>query len=141
MNYSWTMIKDLVKINQLITFAQQEVRTLSVRIDNKDLQNENSARNAQDLANEITETQADLNACQAKLSTLTEGTIKYRQEIGLQKRLESRLYDLQLESETGGEIALITGQYNQNRNAAQLAEANKLLTEAQARKTAIEAGN
>lgn len=141
MNYSWTLIKDLVKINQVITFAQKEVKTYSNRVNNKDLQNENSAQSTIDLAEEISETQSDLNSVQVLIPTLTPDTLKYREAIGKKMRLESKLYDLQLDSETGGEVALVTGQYNQNRNAAQLAEANKLLSEAQARKAAIEAGN
>ena len=141
MNYSWTLIKDLVKINQVITFAQKEVKTYSNRFNNKDLQNENSAQNTIDLAEEISETQSDLNSVLVQIPTLIPDSIKYREAIGKKMRLESKLYDLQLDSETGGEVALVTGQYNQNRNAVQLAEANKLLSEAQARKAAIEAGN
>ena len=141
MNYSWTLIKDLVKINQVITFAQKEVKTYSNRFNNKDLQNENSAQNTIDLAEEISETQSDLNSVLVQIPTLIPDSIKYREAIGKKMRLESKLYDLQLDSETGGEVALVTGQYNQNRNAAQLAESNKLLSEAQARKAAIEAGN
>jgi hypothetical protein len=141
MNYSWTLIKDLVKVNQVITFAQKEVKTYSNRFNNKDLQNENSAQNTIDLAEEISETQSELNSVLVQIPTLTPDSIKYRETIGKKMRLESKLYDLQLDSETGGEVALVTGQYNQNRNAAQLAEANKLLSEAQARKAAIEAGN
>jgi len=141
MNYSWTLIKDLVKINQVITFAQKEVKTYSNRVNNKDLQNENSAQSTIDLAEEISETQSDLNSVQVLIPTLTPDTLKYREAIGKKMRLESKLYDLQLDSETGGEVALVTGQYNQNRNAAQLSEANTLLSEAQARKAAIEAGN
>ncbi|HPI12240.1 MAG TPA: hypothetical protein PLK63_14445 [Catalimonadaceae bacterium] len=141
MNYSWTLITDLVKINQVITFAQKEVKTYSNRFNNKDLQNENSAQNTIDLAEEISETQSELNSVLVLIPTLIPDSIKYREAIGKKMRLESKLYDLQLDSETGGEVALVTGQYNQNRNAAQLAEANKLLSEAQARKVAIEAGN
>ena len=141
MNYSWTLIKDLVKINQVITFAQKEVKTYSNRFNNKDLQNENSAQNTIDLVEEISETQSDLNSVLVQIPTLIPDSIKYREAIGKKMRLESKLYDLQLDSETGGEVALVTGQYNQNRNAVQLAEANKLLSEAQARKAAIEAGN
>jgi len=141
MNYSWTLITDLVKINQVITFAQKEVKTYSNRFNNKDLQNENSAQNTIDLAEEISETQSELNSVLVLIPTLIPDSIKYREAIGKKMRLESKLYDLQLDSETGGEVALVTGQYNQNRNAAQLVEANKLLSEAQARKVAIEAGN
>lgn len=141
MNYSWTLITDLIKINEVIAFAEIEVKTYFNRSNNRDLDNLNAANNTEELVEKIANTESLLNSTIARIPTLIPGSKDYKKEVGMQKRLESKLYDLQLASETGGEVDLITGQYNQNRNAAQLAEANKLLSEAQARKAAIEAGN
>ena len=141
MNYSWTLITDLDKIDEVITFAEIEVKTYFNRSNNRDLDNINAANNTEELVEKIADTEALLNSVVASIPTLTPGSTNYKKSVGMQKRLESKLYDLQLASETGSEVALISGQYDQNRNTAQLAEANKLLSEAQARKAAIEAGN
>ena len=141
MQYNWLMIKDLAKIGDLITFAQKEVKKLTLRTGFKEFQIENSAENAIDLAAEISETQAELNATIASIPTFETDSLKQKEAIGKQKRLESQLYDLQMDSETAGEVALLKGQFYQSRTTALLAEANKFLAEAQARKTAIEAGN
>lgn len=141
MNYSWTLITDLDKINEVIAFAEIEVKTYFNRSNNRDLDNINAAQYTAELVEKIADTEALLNSTIARIPNLAPGSRTYKKEVGLQKELESKLYNLQLASETSGEVDLISGQYNQNRNTVQLAEANKLLSEAQARKAAIEAGN
>ena len=70
MVYNWALIKDLVKINKLITLAEKEVRNYSFRISNADFQNAKSVVSTEEMAMEITTTQTELDEVNALILKL-----------------------------------------------------------------------
>ena len=137
MIYSWFKITYPIKVNNLIKSAQKDIRTYTVRINSAEVQNENSSDSPDEHAQEIAETQADLDSTIAQLAVAVAGSPSHKTLVGKQKKLDSKLYDLHMDDEAVGEEALLLKEYRMGKNKALLAEAVKFEAEGQVQKTAL----
>jgi hypothetical protein len=138
MNYSWSKIVDVVKVDNLIKKAQRDIRTYSARKNSAEVRNTNSAENISEREAEIQEAQAEFDSQTAKLAGQTPGTAQYNETLFKLKRADVRLFGLQLESNTTGEEALLEKEYGQAKTEALLAEAVEFEAGAQARKAELQ---
>ena len=140
MNYSWSKISDLVKIDNLIKRAQRDIRTYTSRKTAAEVKNENSAEDVSKQHVEIDEAQADFDELTAKLETLTAGSTTWNDTMYKLKKADTRLFGLKLDNETAGEDSLLSKEYGQGKTEALLAVAIDFEAGGQARKTQVQNG-
>ena len=140
MIFNWLKITDLIKIENLIKFAQREIRNYSARKTSAEVRNENSAENISEHAQEILDTRAALDASTALLATYPAGSKNYKEEMGNNKKLDTRLYLLELDTETTNEEVLLKKEYSKAKTESLLAVAVSFEAGAQARKVQLQGG-
>jgi hypothetical protein len=140
MNYNWIKISELSKVENLIKLAQRDIRTYGARKTSAEVQNENSAENISEQAQEMADTQREFDESGARLATLTVGSPAHKEEVVKFKKIDAKLSEMQLENETSGEENLLKREYSQAKPAALLAAAIEFEAGGQARKTQILAG-
>jgi hypothetical protein len=140
MNYNWIKISDLSKVENLIKLAQRDIRTYGARKTSAEVQNENSAENISEQAQEMADTQREFNESTARLATLTVGSPAHKEEVVKFKKIDAKLSEMQLENETSGEENLLKREYSQAKTAALLATAIEFEAGGQARKAQLLAG-
>jgi hypothetical protein len=140
MNYNWIKISELSKVENLIKLAQRDIRTYGARKTSAEVQNENSAENISEQAQEMADTQREFDESTARLATLTVGSPAHKEEVVKFKKIDAKLSEMQLENETSGEENLLKREYSQAKTAALLATAIEFEAGGQARKAQILAG-
>ena len=140
MNYNWIKISELSKVENLIKLAQRDIRTYGARKTSAEVQNENSAENISEQAQEMADTQREFDESSARLATLTVGSPAHKEEVVKFKKIDAKLSEMQLENETSGEENLLKREYSQAKTAALLATAIEFEAGGQARKAQLLAG-
>lgn len=140
MNYNWIKISELSKVENLIKLAQRDIRTYGARKTSAEVQNENSAENISEQAQEMADTQREFDESTARLATLTVGSPAHKEEVVKFKKIDAKLSEMQLENETSGEENLLKREYSQAKTAALLATAIEFEAGGQARKAQLLAG-
>lgn len=114
MLYKLELITSVEMVNDLIQDAERDLRKLNARSITMSLNTEASASNAVDYTADLQALQAELDSTLTIIAALPEGSARKKKEIGKQKELESKIYNLTLLSESRSPKAVVEKEYEKD---------------------------
>lgn len=136
MTYPIEKLATIAECDTLLTYANNEKKTLEYRKYILDYSQGNAAENA-DLVNvSIQAAQVELQGLESLITTLPDGDAK-EEYLRKRKRLENKLDDLGFKREDAGAGKLLTKMLELAQINAQLAETENFITAVTARKAAL----
>lgn len=114
MLYKLELITSVDMVNDLIQDAERDLRKLNARSITMGLNTEATATNAVDYSADLQALQAELDSTLTIISALPEGSTRKKKEIGKQKELESKIYNLTLLSESRSPKAVVEKEYEKD---------------------------
>jgi hypothetical protein len=139
MKYKLELITSVVVIDKMISEMEDQLLILTTDRNEETIKVKNQSKAEQRKANAIAETSTKLTETTNSIATMPEGKAKEK-KIGLQKTLEARLFNLNLEDDTtpGEEIAY--GEYEKEQLEGKIEKAEDFLLHLRQRKTQLESG-
>lgn len=114
MLFKLELITSVDMVNDLIQDAERDLRKLNARSITMGLNTEATATNAVDYSADLQALQAELDSTLTIISALPEGSTRKKKEIGKQKELESKIYNLTLLSESRSPKAVVEKEYEKD---------------------------